>query len=208
MGQCSRWTAPGSHVLSLCCSWPSLPAPQRRPWSRPARHRVAGIGDVLTAHRKLSDWDRSLLDTTFRLGRNYAPADLRSTRKAGLNGGHKVRSFVLADLRAMAKAARAAGARFAVQSAYRSYATQRVDVLALGHGLRLSTGAPVERPRRAQRTPARDHRRPAQVRRRRTVGRAGMGQDHGRALAAPQRLEIRVHPVLPEGQDRGHVLRQ
>ena len=83
------------------------------------------IGDVLTEHRTSSDWDRSLLDTKFRLGRNYAPADLRSTRKAGLNGGHKVRSFVLADLRAMAKAARAAGARFAVQSAYRSYATQR-----------------------------------------------------------------------------------
>jgi D-alanyl-D-alanine carboxypeptidase len=36
-----------------------------------------------------------------------------------------VRKLVVADLKAMATAARAAGARLAVQSAYRSYATQR-----------------------------------------------------------------------------------
>ena len=54
-----------------------------------------------------------------------SPQDLRSTANAGLNGGHQVRAFVIPDLRAMARAARAAGARLAVQSAYRSYGTQR-----------------------------------------------------------------------------------
>ena len=44
---------------------------------------------------------------------------------AGLNSGHRVRAFVIADLKAMARAARAAGARLAVQSAFRSYSTQK-----------------------------------------------------------------------------------
>ncbi len=83
------------------------------------------IADDLTKHRLLSDWSRSLLDRGFRLTSSYAPGDLRSTADAGLNGGVKVRAHVLADLTAMAKAARAAGARLSVQSAYRSYATQQ-----------------------------------------------------------------------------------
>ena len=83
------------------------------------------VGDTLTAHRRLADWHRSILDLDFRLSSTYAPSDLRSTADAGLNGGYKVRKHVLSDLRAMAAAARKAGARLAVQSAYRSYATQK-----------------------------------------------------------------------------------
>jgi zinc D-Ala-D-Ala carboxypeptidase len=83
------------------------------------------IHDTLTKHRAISDWRRSLLDLEFRLSSSYAPTDLRSTADAGLNGGYKVRKHVLADLKAMARAARAAGARLSVQSAYRSYATQK-----------------------------------------------------------------------------------
>jgi D-alanyl-D-alanine carboxypeptidase len=83
------------------------------------------VGDVYTRHRTYGDWQRSLLDLTYRLGSTYAPKDLRSTSTAGLNGGYLVRGFVVADLKAMASAARAAGARFAVQSAYRSYSTQK-----------------------------------------------------------------------------------
>jgi D-alanyl-D-alanine carboxypeptidase len=83
------------------------------------------VADVLTKHRWLSDWHRSLLDPTFRLSSAYAPTDLRSTSYAGLNGGYSVRRHVVADLRAMATAARGAGARFVVQSAYRSYRTQK-----------------------------------------------------------------------------------
>jgi D-alanyl-D-alanine carboxypeptidase len=83
------------------------------------------VADTLTAQRKYSDWNRTVLDTIYRLPSGYAPGDLRSTANAGLNGGHQVRSLVIADLRAMASAARRAGARLAVQSAYRSYSTQR-----------------------------------------------------------------------------------
>jgi D-alanyl-D-alanine carboxypeptidase len=83
------------------------------------------VADVLTARRAYTDWNRTILDTTFRLSSGYAPKDLRSTANAGLNSGHTVRLLVIADLKAMAAAARRAGARLAVQSAYRSYATQR-----------------------------------------------------------------------------------
>lgn len=83
------------------------------------------IDDTLTRHRTLSDWPRALLDLEYRLASTHKPGDLRSTADAGLNGGQSVRSFVVADLKAMASAARAAGARFSIQSAYRSYATQK-----------------------------------------------------------------------------------
>ena len=66
-----------------------------------------------------------MLDSYFRLASTYAPSDRVSTSYAGLNGGYTVRRLVLADLKAMARAARSAGARFAVQSAYRSYSTQK-----------------------------------------------------------------------------------
>ena len=82
------------------------------------------VTDVTTAQRSYSDWAKTILDTTYRLTRSYAPTDLRSTSNAGLNGGGSVRSLVITDLRAMARAARTAGARLAVQSAYRSYNTQ------------------------------------------------------------------------------------
>jgi len=82
------------------------------------------VADTLTAQRRYADWPDTVLDTRFKLPSSYAPGDLRSTTTAGL-GSHKVRRFVLADLKAMASAARAAGARLAIQSAYRSYSTQK-----------------------------------------------------------------------------------
>ena len=83
------------------------------------------LADTLTKQRSYADWNRTVLDTTYRLTTGYHPGDLRSTANAGLNGGHTVRAFIIADLRAMTKAARAAGARLAVQSAFRSYSTQK-----------------------------------------------------------------------------------
>jgi D-alanyl-D-alanine carboxypeptidase len=83
------------------------------------------VADVLTKYRSYSHWSRSLLDRKYRLASTYKPGDLRSTSTAGLNGGYYVRRHVISDLRAMASAARSAGARFVVQSAYRSYATQK-----------------------------------------------------------------------------------
>jgi zinc D-Ala-D-Ala carboxypeptidase len=81
--------------------------------------------DTLTKHRGLADWHRAVLDVRYRLSSAHKPRDLRSTAAAGLNGGNSVRRFVIADLKRMATAARRAGARFSVQSSYRSYATQK-----------------------------------------------------------------------------------
>ena len=83
------------------------------------------VADTLTKHRLYGDWAKSLLDLTYRLSSNYKPSDLRSTSYASLNSGFLVRRHVIADLKLMAEAARRAGARFSVQSAYRSYATQK-----------------------------------------------------------------------------------
>jgi D-alanyl-D-alanine carboxypeptidase len=83
------------------------------------------VADTLTKFRSYTDWNRSLLDSTYRLTSTYKPSDLRSTSYAGLNSGFSVRRLVIADLSAMAAAARRAGARFVVQSAFRSYATQK-----------------------------------------------------------------------------------
>jgi D-alanyl-D-alanine carboxypeptidase len=83
------------------------------------------VADVLTKYGSYGHWPRSLLDSTYRLSSLYKPGDLRNTSLAGLNGGLYVRSIVIADLKSMAYAARNAGARLAVQSAFRSYATQK-----------------------------------------------------------------------------------
>jgi D-alanyl-D-alanine carboxypeptidase len=86
---------------------------------------VCRVADTLTQHGALADWSRSVVDTQYRLASTYAPTDLRPTSAAGISGGGSVRGFVIADLRAMTAAAKAAGAPIAVQSAYRSYATQQ-----------------------------------------------------------------------------------
>jgi D-alanyl-D-alanine carboxypeptidase len=83
------------------------------------------VADTLSKHRWYNDWPRSLLDMTYRLSSEYKPTDLRSTSYASLNSGSLVRAHVIADLKAMAGAARKAGARLAVQSAYRSFSTQK-----------------------------------------------------------------------------------
>lgn len=77
--------------------------------------------DLTTSRRSYGHYATTLLDTVYMLTRTYYPSDLVGT---GLSGGGSVRRVALADLRAMDLAARAAGARFAVRSAFRSFATQ------------------------------------------------------------------------------------
>ena len=81
--------------------------------------------DVLTAHTDYADWATTLVDTYYDLPTTYAPPDLVSTAKAGLSSGFLVRSIVIPDLTAMAAAAKAAGAPIDIESAYRSYTTQK-----------------------------------------------------------------------------------
>jgi zinc D-Ala-D-Ala carboxypeptidase len=81
--------------------------------------------DVLTPHRGYGDWAITLLDTIYHLPADYAPGDLVDSSAAGVNGGYLLRSFVAAELREMAAAARAAGAPIQLVSGYRSYAQQQ-----------------------------------------------------------------------------------
>jgi D-alanyl-D-alanine carboxypeptidase len=98
--------------------------------------------DVLTARRAYTHWATTLLDTTYRLPSVYYPGDLVPT---GLRGGGSIRQLALTDLRAMDKAARAAGARFAVSSAFRSFSRQATlfknRVAAVGKAAALRTVA-------------------------------------------------------------------
>jgi zinc D-Ala-D-Ala carboxypeptidase len=80
--------------------------------------------DVLTPRRDYADWDKTLLDTIYMVPRSYVPPGLVGVGQAGIAGKGKVRQLVIADLAALAKAARKAGNPLAVQSAYRSYASQ------------------------------------------------------------------------------------
>ena len=162
------------------------------------------IGDTLTKHRKYPDWHRSLLDTYYKLPSTYAPSGRTNTSAAGLTSGYYVRTIMISDLKAMASAARAAGARLAVQSAYRSYSNQKAT---FDYWVRVDGYDQGERPRRPQRAPARDDARFPQLQRRRPLGPQRLGDDQGGRVAEGERLEVRVHHELPEGQVVGHLLR-
>ena len=84
------------------------------------------VADTLTKHRSLGHWQRSLLDPTYRLSSAYIPDGPAIDSTAGLNGGQYVRSFVIARPQGDGqRGARRPVRRFVVQSAYRSYATQK-----------------------------------------------------------------------------------
>ncbi|HEY5436779.1 MAG TPA: M15 family metallopeptidase [Candidatus Limnocylindrales bacterium] len=82
------------------------------------------VGDTLTTYRATTDWYRSVVDTKLRLRASYRPLDLVPASRSGASAQGSIRRIALADLTAMVRAARAAGASFAIQSAYRSYSNQ------------------------------------------------------------------------------------
>ena len=99
------------------------PAGEARPVDAGSVPRCT-YGDVSTRYRGQGDWYRSLVDTKYRLSSASRPADLVPANRSGASGAGYIRRIALVDLTAMYRAARAAGARFAIQSAYRSYSTQ------------------------------------------------------------------------------------
>ena len=103
------------------------------------------VADTTTRLHARSDWARSLLDTTYRLPKAYRPGGMAAVSRARLSGGGSIRRLALADLRAMVRASRAAGARLAVESAYRSYAIQVASFARWVHeggiGMALETSA-------------------------------------------------------------------
>jgi D-alanyl-D-alanine carboxypeptidase len=80
------------------------------------------IGDDIVRYTH-DEFDSVVVDTRWRLARDYVPPDLVGVSRAGLKRG-QVRQIMIADLAALAGAARAAGVPLAVQSAYRSYGEQ------------------------------------------------------------------------------------
>ena len=85
---------------------------------------VCTYDDLPTRFAGLGDWPLTLLDTALTLSPDYYPDDLVPVGTAGVEGWGEIRAFVVDDLRAMDEAARAAGAGFAVQSAFRDHTTQ------------------------------------------------------------------------------------
>jgi zinc D-Ala-D-Ala carboxypeptidase len=104
--------SPAAAPVALAATAPPLPA--------------CTVGDVITPLTAYAAFRSVILDTRLRLPRTYSPPDLVSTALAGLNRGQRVRLVVIADLRAMAVAARKAGVKLLVDSGYRSYADQVV----------------------------------------------------------------------------------
>ncbi|HJP66126.1 MAG TPA: M15 family metallopeptidase [Actinomycetota bacterium] len=99
------------------------------PPDSPATTPVAPVpacayGDVRAQSSGYGDWQRTLLDTEFRLPRSYRPPDLVSVSEAGFAGDFRVRSLVVDDLAALREAAANAGHPIELVAAFRSYAQQ------------------------------------------------------------------------------------
>jgi len=82
------------------------------------------LDDILTIPRGYADYQYTLVDWILSVGKSYVPPDLVNVRTTGLAGSGLVRKVAFTDLKAMATAAKAAGAPIGSWSAYRSYATQ------------------------------------------------------------------------------------
>lgn len=82
--------------------------------------------DVLTKYHALPEWRMSLMDTIFMVSKDYVPPKLVSVSNAGIGGSGRIRKAVIADLRALAAAAREAGNPLRVVSSYRSWKEQQV----------------------------------------------------------------------------------
>jgi D-alanyl-D-alanine carboxypeptidase len=103
---------------------PTPSPPAVPPLSTTTNPPTCRISDQPTKFHAYGQYQKTLLDWMYRLSSNYSPGDLTSVSQAGLSGTGSVRRLLIRDLTAMTRAARAAGARLAVQSAYRSYRTQ------------------------------------------------------------------------------------
>jgi D-alanyl-D-alanine carboxypeptidase len=100
------------------------PGPAEPDAPRAARLTACRYRDEATRFGQPKYWKRTLLDTNLSLSRSYQPWDLVSVSRAGIRGSGLVRQLLIADLSALAAAARQAGKPLAVRSAYRSYQTQ------------------------------------------------------------------------------------
>ena len=99
--------------------------PSSSPTASPRPLPACRYADEPAAHAAYDDWPRTIVDTSSRLPEGYVPPDLVPVSRARLSGGGSIRRIAIADLKALAKAARKAGVRLAVESAYRSESRQK-----------------------------------------------------------------------------------
>lgn len=79
----------------------------------------------LTPHHGYDDWQRTLLDTLYKLPEDYVPPDLVPVSQTGYSTfAGQVRAFVIPSLTELLRDAAAAGVPLEIQSAYRSYSYQ------------------------------------------------------------------------------------
>lgn len=115
----------GSFVVALVLAASALVALGGAPARGMGPLPACRYDDILTSPRGYDDWPTTLVDTILRVSGTYVPPDLVDVSAADIKGDGRVRAILVDDLREMAAAARAAGAPIAVQSAYRSFATQK-----------------------------------------------------------------------------------
>jgi D-alanyl-D-alanine carboxypeptidase len=97
------------------------------------------LDDIYTEPRGYDDWATTQVDWILSVGKGYKPPDLVPISRAGVTGGGLIRAVALDDLKAMAAAARKAGAPLGSVSAYRSY-QQQVDLFNGYAGWNKTTG--------------------------------------------------------------------
>jgi D-alanyl-D-alanine carboxypeptidase len=102
----------------------ALPTTVQGPAQAIGRLPSCDLGEVYTVPRGYDDWSTTLVDRLLRVEADYVPPDLVHVSEAGLPGGGHIRAVAVEDTRAMAKAAKAAGAPIGIWSAYRSYKAQ------------------------------------------------------------------------------------
>jgi len=112
-------------ALAVGTLFGALGAPHQVALAAPLPPPECRYQDVMTRHNGTGDWRISLLDPIYMVSRNYVPTGLVSVSRANIQGGGYVRKSIIADLAAMAAAARKAGAPLRVTSAYRSWNQQR-----------------------------------------------------------------------------------
>src|SRR5688572_16000350 len=107
-------------VLILGAALPAAMAPAAT--APPRELPACEVAERPAPNSDYSEWDRTLLDPAFTLGRDYEPPDLRTARIAGQQV--TLRDFVIGPLRSLLEAAAREGANVHVTSSYRSFADQ------------------------------------------------------------------------------------
>jgi D-alanyl-D-alanine carboxypeptidase len=117
-------SGPSGHVGASSAGPTGTPSSGASPTLQLEPLPACEYGSIPATRTRYRDWRVTLLDTSFRLSKTYAPPGLVSTARAGFEGGYLVRKVVIKELAALREAAEAAGNPIGLVAAYRNYETQ------------------------------------------------------------------------------------